>query len=157
MLKFHSVGRNFMSPQLENPFLRKDFTVFPANSQTKGFFMLSFYPCLVVSSWIARPRQHLQWPLYILKAGQIFTTLFGFSDNLHIWVKMPRKNNGLFDVLFSQSLWLKCALLCLPGRLQLDCSWTAPQCESSQVSSLAKYKNLHIFLTNFKLSLVLNR
>ena len=37
-----------------------------------------------------------------------------------IWVKMPRKNNALIDVLFSQSLCLKCALLCLPGSLELD-------------------------------------
>ena len=36
-------------------------------------------------------------------------------------------------------------LLCLPGRLQFDCSWTAPQCESPQVISLAKYNYLHIF------------
>ena len=27
-----------------------------------------------------------------------------FLVNLSIWVKMPRKNNGLIDVLFSQSL-----------------------------------------------------
>ena len=63
----------------------------------------------------------------------------------HIWVKMPRKNNGLFDVLLSQSLWLKCALLCLTGCLELDCSWTALQCESPQVIRLAKSKYLHIF------------
>ena len=62
-----------------------------------------------------------------------------------IWVKMPRKNNGLFDVLFSQSLWIKCVLLCFPGRLELDCSWKAPQCESPQVISLAKSKYLYIF------------
>ena len=64
---------------------------------------------------------------------------------IHIWVKMPRKNNGLFDVFFSQTLWLKCALLCLPGTLELDCSWTAPQCEWPQVISLAKSKYLNIF------------
>ena len=62
---------------------------------------------------------------------------------------------------FSQSLGLKCALLCLPGSLELDCSWTAPQYESSQVISLAKSKYLHtfgiFFLTNFKLSLLPNR
>ena len=69
--------------------------------------------------------------------------LYQPSDS--IWVKMPRKNNDLFDVLFSQSLWLKCALLCLPGSLELDCSWTAPPCESPQVISLAKSKYLHIF------------
>ena len=63
----------------------------------------------------------------------------------YIWVKMPRKNNGLFNVLFSQSLWLKCDLLCLPGSLELECSWTAPQCESPQVISLAKLKYLYIF------------
>ena len=63
----------------------------------------------------------------------------------YIWVKMPRKNNGLFDVLFSQSCWLMCALLCLPGNVELDCSWTAPQCKSPQVISLAKSKYLHIF------------
>ena len=62
-----------------------------------------------------------------------------------IWVKMPRKNNGLINVLFSQSLWLKCALLCLPWSLELDCSWTEPQCDSPQVISLAKSKYLHIF------------
>ena len=64
---------------------------------------------------------------------------------LYIWVEMPGKNNGLFDVLFSQSLWLKCALLCLPGSLELDCSWTTPQCESPQVISLAKFKYLYAF------------
>ena len=68
-----------------------------------------------------------------------------WSSYPYIWVKMPRKNNGLFDVLFSQSLWLKCNLLCLPGGLVLDCSWTALQCESPQVISLAKFKYLHIF------------
>ena len=63
----------------------------------------------------------------------------------YIWVKMPRKNIGLFDVLFSQFLWLKCALLCLLGSLELDCSWTATQCESPQVIGLAKSKYLPIF------------
>ena len=52
--------------------------------------------------------------------------------------------NG-YDVLLSQSLWLKCALLCLHGSLKLDCTWTAPQCESPQVISLAKSKYLHNF------------
>ena len=70
---------------------------------------------------------------------------FQYAGAHYIWVKMPRKNNGLFDVLFSQSLWLKCALLCLPGSLELDCSWEASQCESPQVISLAKSKYLQIF------------
>ena len=47
--------------------------------------------------------------------------------------------------LVSQSVWLKCALLCLPGSLDLDCSWTASQWESPKVNSLARTKYLHIF------------
>ena len=47
------------------------------------------------------------------------------------------------------------------GSLELVCSWTAPQCESPQVISLAKSKYLHIcwifFWTNFKPPLLLNR
>ena len=81
----------------------------------------------------------------MLTKEYIYIFLIVFTCTSHIWVKMPRKHNGLFDVLFSQSLWLKCALLCLPGSLELDCSWTAPQCESPQVISLAKFKYLHIF------------
>ena len=38
-----------------------------------------------------------------------------------------------------------CALLCLPGRLELGSSWTAPQCESNQVISLAKSKYYNVF------------
>ena len=64
---------------------------------------------------------------------------------MSLWVKMPRKNKGPFGVFFSQSLWLKCPLMCLPGSLELDCSWIAPQCESPQVISLAKSKYLNIF------------
>ena len=40
---------------------------------------------------------------------------------------MPRKNNGPIDVLFSQSLWLKCALLCLPGAIPYQRSKTKGQ------------------------------
>ena len=45
---------------------------------------------------------------------------------------MCRKNSYMIHVLFSPSLW-QWALLCLPGSLELDCSWAAPQCESPQV------------------------
>ena len=38
------------------------------------------------------------------------------------------------------SLWLQSALLCYPGSLELVCSWITPQCESPQVTSLAKSK-----------------
>ena len=77
----------------------------------------------------------------VTKTMRLFQAVIFFY---YIWVKMPRKNNGLFDVLFSQCLWLKCAILCLPGSLEFDCSWTAPQCESPHVISLAKSKYLHI-------------
>ena len=55
-----------------------------------------------------------------------------------IWDNMCRKNSDKIHVLFSPSLWLQSALLCHPGSLERLCSWTTPQCESSQVTSLAK-------------------
>ena len=59
------------------------------------------------------------------------------------------------------SLWLKGALLCLPGSQELGFSSKAPQCESPQVLSLAKCKCYYVFrqwfLKNFKLSYILNR
>ena len=71
-----------------------------------------------------------------------------------VWVIMCKKISDRIHVIFSLSLWLQCALLRLPGSLDLDCSWTAPQCESPQVISLAKSKYYYIFkqifLKNFK-------
>ena len=64
------------------------------------------------------------------------------NNKKYIWVKMPRKNNGLIDVLFSQSLWLKCALLCLPGSLKLDCA-------SHPRSSVWPNPNISIFFRIF--------
>ena len=79
----------------------------------------------------------------------------------YIWDKMCRKNSDTIQVLFSPSLWLQSALLCDPGSLELVCSWTTPQCESPQVTSLAKSKCHYIFwqlfFNNFKRSLLLNR
>ena len=63
---------------------------------------------------------------------------------LFIWVIMCRKNSDQIHVIFSQSLWLQCALLCLPGNLQLGCSWTAHKCKSPQVINLAKSKYFNI-------------
>ena len=61
---------------------------------------------------------------------------------------MCRKNSDPIHVIFFQSLWLQCALLCLPGSLELGFSWTAHQCESSQVINLAKSK-ISIFSVNY--------
>ena len=80
---------------------------------------------------------------------------------LCIWVIMCRNNSDPIHVTFSSSLWLKCALLCLPGSLELGCSWKAPQCESPQVINLDISKKIsifsHILLNNIKLSYPLNR
>ena len=77
-----------------------------------------------------------------------------------VWVIICRKNSDPIHVIFSLSLWLQWALLCLPGSLELGCSWTSPQWESPQVISLAKSKCFYIFrqifLKNFKLSYLLN-
>ena len=79
-------------------------------------------------------------------------------NNSYIWVILCRKNSGPIHVIFSPSLWLQCALLCLPGSLELGCSWTAPQCESTQVINMAKSFFFRQFLLkNFKLSYRLNR
>ena len=67
-----------------------------------------------------------------------------------IWLVTCRKNSGPIHVIFSPSLWLQCALLCLPGSLELGCQWTAPQCESPQVINLAKSKCFYIFWQLFK-------
>ena len=70
----------------------------------------------------------------------------------HIWVKMPRKNNGWFHVLFFSIFVTEVCLTVPPGSLELGCCWTAGQ--SHQVINLAKSKCHYIFkllfLTNFK-------
>ena len=79
---------------------------------------------------------------------------------VHIWDNMCMKNSDKIDVLFSPSLLLQSALLCHPGSLEMVCSWTTPQCESPQVTSLAKSKCHFIFrhfFFNFKRTLLLNR
>ena len=58
---------------------------------------------------------------------------------------MCRKNSDPVHIIFSPSLWLQCALLCLPGSLEFGCSWTTPQCESPQVINLVKSKCMYIF------------
>ena len=65
--------------------------------------------------------------------------------SFNIWVIMCRKNSDPIFVIFSPSLWLQCALLCLPGSLELGCVWTAPQCKLPQVISLSKFKCYYIF------------
>ena len=61
----------------------------------------------------------------------------------------------------SYFLHLQSAILCHPGSLELVCSWRTPQCESPQVTSLAKSKYhfslRQLILINFKRSLLLNR
>ena len=61
---------------------------------------------------------------------------------------MCRKNSDPIHFIFSQSLWLQCALLFLPGSLELGCSLTAHQCDSPQVINLAKSK-ISIFSGNY--------
>ena len=76
------------------------------------------------------------------------------------WVIMYRKNSDLIHLIFSPSLLLQCALMCLPGSPELSCSRTAPQCESPQfnlVKSKCLYILRQIILNNFKLSYLLNR
>ena len=68
--------------------------------------------------------------------------------SVYILVIMCRKNSDPLHVIFSQSLWLQCALLCLPGSLELGCSWTAHQCKSPHVINLAKSK-ISIFSGNY--------
>ena len=58
---------------------------------------------------------------------------------------MCRKNSDQIHVIFSPSLWLQCAVLCLHGSLELGCSWTAHQCKSPQVMNFAKFKCFYIF------------
>ena len=65
-----------------------------------------------------------------------------------IWVLMCRKNSDPIHVIFSTYLPLQCALLCLPGSLELGCSWTEPQCKSPWVINLAK-PNVSLFSGNY--------
>ena len=67
------------------------------------------------------------------------------KKHIHILVIMCRKNSDSIHAIVSPSLWLQCALLCLPGSLELGSRWTAPQCESPQVINLAKPKCFYIF------------
>ena len=51
VFKFHPVRKNLMSPHFENQSLRKEFTVFPANSQSEAIpifiaVILSLFLCL---------------------------------------------------------------------------------------------------------------
>ena len=71
------------------------------------------------------------------------------SSVVLIWDKMCRKNSDQIHVLFSPSLWLQCALLCLPGSLELGWSLTTPPCESPQVISLGNSKCHFIFMQLF--------
>ena len=64
---------------------------------------------------------------------------------IYIWDKMCRKNSDQIHVIFSPSLWLQCALLCLPGSLELGWSWTTSPCKSPLVISFASSK-FHIIV-----------
>ena len=55
------------------------------------------------------------------------------KQTTHIWDEMCRKNSDQIHGIFSPSLWLQSALLCLPGSLEQGWSWTTPWCESPQI------------------------
>ena len=89
------------------------------------------------STLVARSHYGRNTPFYGLCWGSAKASS---TSCFHIWDKMCRKNSDQIHVIFSPSLWQQCALLCLPGSLELVCSWTTPRCESPQVISLAKIK-----------------
>ena len=80
----------------------------------------------------------------------IIFCLLSSQLNIYIWVIICIQNSDPIHVIFSQSLLLQRALLCLPGSLELGCNWTAPQCKSPQVINLAKSKVFFfIFSANY--------
>ena len=82
---FHPLGKKWMSPsqqQLENKSLRKELTVFPADSQSEAFpfliaVILYLFLCLLLNR-----EANMICSVYTLY-GQIFTDQFGFSKNIH--------------------------------------------------------------------------
>ena len=52
------------------------------------------------------------------------------SGAVHIWVIICWKTIDKIRLIFSPSLILQCAFLCLPGSLELGCSWTSAQSKS---------------------------
>ena len=84
------------------------------------------------------PEKYCFYLLTVRKINSVkkYINIFIF----YIWDKMCWKNSDKIHVLFSPPLWLQSALLCLPGSLELVCSWIATQYESPHVTSWAKSK-----------------
>ena len=113
-----------------------------------------YYYTICISKILMRPRFFLNI-LYKLKINNLFQAvqcrwlvwtekkntfkIIGSNNNKKI-IKLFRdcshmgqmclKNSDQIRVIFSPTLWLLCAFLCLPGSLELGCSWTAPQSKS---------------------------